>query len=175
VKMHGMKEGEIQLYDYFLKPGYIFVSREPVIISSVLGSCVAVTLWDSKEQYGGMTQYFYPFIEEAERATARYGNAALNHLVKMFFEDGAVRENVLAQIFGGASISEETLSVSEENIRIARQILNQMDIRIVSEDVGGGLGRKLIYNTLTNEAIVYKANKLRKGDWYPYIHDSRRE
>jgi chemotaxis protein CheD len=170
-----MKEGGIQLYDYFLKPGYIFVSREPAIISSVLGSCVAVTLWDSREQYGGMAQYLYPSIEEAERATARYGNAALNHLAKMFFEGGAARKDLLAQIFGGASLSEETLYVSEDNIRIARQILNQLEIRIVSEDVGGGMGRKLIYNTLTNEAVVYRANKLRKGDWYPYIHDSQRE
>jgi chemotaxis protein CheD len=46
-------------------------------------------------------------------------------------------------------------------------------IKVISEDTGGNVGRKLVYNTLTNEAIIYRANKLRKGDWYPYVDEER--
>ncbi|MFB3924433.1 MAG: chemotaxis protein CheD [Syntrophales bacterium] len=169
-----MQDKEIQLFEYFLKPGHIFMSREPALISLVLGSCVAVSIWDCREQYGGMAHYLYPYIGQQELATAKYGNVAVGYLARLFLEEGAERENIRAQIFGGASIEEEGQSISEENIAVARRILKQMQIRIVSEDVGGDLGRKLVYNTRTNEAIVYKAQQLRKGDWYPYRNEARR-
>ncbi len=165
---------EIQLCEYLLKPGYIFLSRDPVIISSVLGSCVAVSLWDGRAQYGGMAHYLFPEADDGGAATAKYGNVAVAHLAGMFFREGAARKDLRAQLFGGASISREGLAVAEANIAVARKILKRLRIKIVSEDVGGDLGRKLIYNTFTNEAIVYKANQLRKGDWYPYHHARRR-
>lgn len=165
---------EIQLCEYLLKPGYIFLSRDPVVISSVLGSCVAVSLWDMSTQFGGMAHYLYPGADRtAESRTAKYGDIAVSHLATMFFQEGAAKKNIRAQLFGGASISEESRVVAEGNISVARQILKKLDIKIVSEDVGGDMGRKLIYNTFTNEAIVYKANQLRKGDWYPYHHARR--
>ncbi len=170
-----MEEKGIQLCEYLLKPGYIFLSRDPVIISSVLGSCVAVSLWDSRGLFGGMANYLYPETGGGEAPTAKFGNVALNHLARMFFQEGATKENIRAQIFGGASVSAESQTVAEENIAVARQVLRKFDIKIVSEDIGGDMGRKLIYNTLTNEAIVYKANQLRKGDWYPYRHAGSRQ
>jgi chemotaxis protein CheD len=51
---------------------------------------------------------------------------------------------------------------------MARKIFQQQGIMITSEDVGGGKGRKLIYNTGTNEAVVLKVDRLREEDWYPY-------
>ena len=92
----------------------------------------------------------------------------------MFLQEGGNKENIKAQLFGGASNSKQSKMIAEENISIARGILKKLGIKIVSEDVGGDMGRKLIYNTLTNEAIVYKTNQLRKGDWYPYYHAGRR-
>jgi chemotaxis protein CheD len=172
--MRPQAEKEIQLCEYLLKPGYIFLSRDPVIISSVLGSCVAVSLWDGKVLCGGMAHYLFPVADDGESATAKFGNVAVSYLAGMFFREGAFRRDLRAQLFGGASISKESLVVAEENIEIAKQVLGKLNIKIVSEDVGGDMGRKLIYNTLTNEAIVFKANRLRKGDWYPYHHARRR-
>ncbi|MBE9546078.1 MAG: chemotaxis protein CheD [Proteobacteria bacterium] len=168
-----MKERDIQLYEYYLNPGYIFLNREPSIISTALGSCVAVSLWDRKRNYGGMAHYLYPFTDSKEEATARYGNVAVNYLVRMFLEEGADKKNIEAQIFGGASLQQSTECerIAKENIRIARSILKRFRIRIISEDVGGDIGRKLVYNTLSNEAIVYRAKNLRRNDWHPYIGD----
>lgn len=165
----------IQLCEYLLKPGYIFLSRDPVIVSAVLGSCVAVSLWDGSIHFGGMAHYLYPGAERTTKApTAKYGDIAVSHLAAMFLREGAKKKNIRAQVFGGASISAESRIVAEQNIAVARRVLKKLDIKVVSEDVGGDMGRKLIYNTFTNEAIVYKANRLRKGDWYPYHHARRR-
>jgi chemotaxis protein CheD len=168
-----MTEKEIQLCEYSLKPGYIFLSRDPVIISSVLGSCVAVSMWDSTLMWAGMAHYLYPGTDQQTAPTARYGTAAVPYLAEMLRREGTKRAHLQAQIFGGASISKEGLQVAQGNIAVAREVLCRLEIKIVSEDVGGDMGRKLIYNTFSNEAIVYKAKQLRKGDWYPYYHARR--
>lgn len=166
-----MKEKDIRLYEYYLKPGYIFINRESSVISTVLGSCVAVSLWDCKKSYGGMAHYLYPFAGSEEKTTARYGNVAIGCLLKMFLEAETDKKNIEAQIFGGAAPQRfaECERVAKENIGIARSILKRARIRIVSEDVGGVMGRKLLYNTFSNETIVYKAKKIRRDDWYPYV------
>jgi chemotaxis protein CheD len=119
-----MKEKDIRLYEYYLKPGYIFLNTEPSMISTVIASCVVVSLWDCRKKYGGMAHYLYPFTSSEDEATARYGNVAVS-------------------------------------------------IRIISEDVGGDIGRKLVYNTFSNEVVVYKVKKLRRSDWYPYVEGGR--
>jgi len=169
-----MAEQGLKLNEYYLQPGFIFFSRIPTVISSVLGSCVAVSLWDRQEGYGGMVHYLYPSFNGQEKTTARYGNAAIHCLARMFIEEGARRNNVQAQIFGGASTADEDCRrIAEENIEMARTALRKLKIKIVSEDVGGDMGRKIVYNTSTNETIVYKSGKLRRGDWYPYVQSDR--
>jgi chemotaxis protein CheD len=162
----------MQLYEYYLKPGYIFLSSKPSIISAVIGSRVVVSLWDCNRQYGGVANYSYPLIDNKKEATAHYGNVAVSYLIRMFLKEKTNIKNIRAQIFGGASLrqSTECKEVAKENVRIARSVLERFRIRIISEDVGGEVGRKLVYNTSTNEAIVYKAEKLRQNDWYPYVN-----
>jgi chemotaxis protein CheD len=169
-----MDERGLRLNEYYLKPGYIFLSRNPIVISAVLGSCVAVSLWDQKEGYGGMAHYLYPSAVAKEQATAQYGNAAIQYLARMFAEEGAKKGNLRAQIFGGASLPDrDCRKIAKENIDVARAVLDRLKIKIVSEDVGGDMGRKIVYHTANNEAVVYKSGKLRRGDWYPYDHSGR--
>jgi chemotaxis protein CheD len=61
--------------------------------------------------------------------------------------------------------------IGKENIAMARQVLRRMGISIVSEDVGGELGRKIVFNTLTSDVAVLKTEGIRKSDWYPYHSD----
>lgn len=150
------------------------MSHEPTRISTVLGSGVAVSIWDSKKKYGGMANYLYPSAEKRPEMTAMYGNVAVRCLIGMFLESGSQAKNMRAQIFGGAgNASLECVKAARENIRIARSILREQRIKTISEDVGGSMGRKIVYNNFKNEGVVYKVNVLRSGDWYPYIHRSR--
>jgi chemotaxis protein CheD len=158
--------------NYFLKPGYIFLPTKPTLISTVLGSCVAVCLYDRKRKVGGMNHFQFPAIAERKEATAIYGNVATRALVLMMMREGSKAKHLQAQIFGGAHDPRLTLkNVGHENIRVARKILGQAHIRIVSEDVGGEMGRKIIFNTATNEIAIIKVDRLRKADWFPYDHE----
>jgi len=160
--------------EYFLMPGYIFLTQEPYLVSTVVGSSVAVVLWDADIKLGGISNFLYPFRESSEEATAVYGNVAIPYMVKMFREAGTKDYNIQSQIFGGAeSDLPEAGKIAHENIEIARSVLKKQGIKVISEDVGGRLGRKIVYNTFQNEALIYKVNTLRSSDWYPYDRKGR--
>ncbi len=158
--------------NYFLEPGYIFLATKPAIISGVLGSCVSVCIHDRKRKIGGMNHFRLPYVREKHLATAIYGNAAIIMLIRMMTGHGSKIKHLEAQILGGAynpQISQA--DIGRENIMIARRILDRKRISVVSEDVGGEKGRKIVFNTNTNEVAVIKVDRLRKGDWHPYESD----
>jgi chemotaxis protein CheD len=158
--------------DYFLKPGYIFLPSRPTVISTVLGSCVGVCLWDRRRQVGGVNHFQLPYHDKKENATARYGDVSTVTLIRMMVAEGSKIKHLEAQIFGGAdNPSLGTRNVGMGNIHVARKILGQYKIKIVSEDVGGEKGRKIVFNTGSYEIAVLKVGSIRKGDWYPYISD----
>ena len=160
---------EIEPYKYHLEPGYIFASAEPALISTVVGTCVAVCIHDRRLKAGGMNHYFYPKPGRGENTTAKFGNVAIHALIRMMIRLGSRIEDMEAQIFGGGSrLMDDSSSTGKKNLKIARKILKKRGIPVVSEDTGGIKGRRVIFHTGTNEAIVMKTHKIRRGDWHPY-------
>jgi chemotaxis protein CheD len=165
--MPGQKE--IEPYKYHLEPGYIFASDEPALISTVVGTCVAVCIYDRRLKSGGMNHYFFPRAGRRDKTTAQFGNVAIQALIRMMIGLGSRIEDMEAQIFGGGSrLMNDSSCVGRKNLKIARKILKKRGIPVVSEDTGGIKGRRVIFHTGTNEAIVMKTHKIRRGDWHPY-------
>jgi chemotaxis protein CheD len=141
-----------QIPDYFLEPGFILITQQPTCISTVLGTCVSVCLYDRRRQCGGMNHFRFPLTEDRTRSTALYGNVATLSLVRMMLEQGSREKHLEAQIFGGAYNPDvSTTDIGRENVRMAQKALHKYQIRIVSEDVGGMMGRKVVFNTGTAE------------------------
>jgi chemotaxis protein CheD len=158
--------------NYFLEPGFVVMPSGPTVISTVLGSGVSVCLYDRKRAVGGMNSFQLPLIREKGKTTTRFGNVAVRILIRMMVEDGSKIKNIEAQIIGGAHNPEICQQdMGRENVRIARRILARERIPVTSEDIGGSKGRKIVYSTHTNEMAVFKVEKLRKSDWYPYEDD----
>ncbi|MFO7886092.1 MAG: chemotaxis protein CheD [Desulfobacteraceae bacterium] len=156
-------------YNYFLQPGYIYVPDRGVTISTVIGSSVSVTVYDRKRKIGGMNHFQFPFITGKDSTTALYGNVATAALIKMILVQGSKKKHIEAQIFGGAH--NQTFcrkNIGIENIEIAKKVLLHKNISVISEDTGGAKGRKIVFNTSTNEIAVLKVDSLRSEDWYPY-------
>jgi len=148
------------------------IAADPTCISAVLGSCVSVCIYDRKKKCGGMNHFRFPYTGDRKRATALYGNVSTLSLIQMMMDNGSQKEYLEAQIFGGAQnqkIAQEDIGI--ENIEAARKVLQRCKVRIVSEDVGGLMGRKVVFNTETAELAVIRVQKLRKEDWYPYAID----
>ena len=152
---------------YHLEPGYVYCSGKGAIIRTVLGSCVAVCLWDCKKNAGAMNHYMHPMYNEKENRTTYYGNIALPVLVNMMRREfGSSKKDLHAQIFGGGSLfNSKKIMVGEDNIKIARSFISKTGIRLVSEDVGGNMGRKILFDTATGQVAVLKVRQLRSEDW----------
>ena len=154
---------------YFLEPGYIFLPEKPTSISAVMGSSVSVCLYDRRRHVGGMNLFQLPLVRERHLATPRYGNVAILALIRMMLRAGSRMKDLEAQVLGGAHNPESgSEDMGRENVGIARRVLKKERVRVSSEDVGGERGRKIVFNTGTNELAVIKVDRLRAGDWYPY-------
>ena len=152
---------------FFLERGYVYFSKSPTKIQTVLGTCVAVCLWDKKQKFGGMNHFMHPVAKESSKATPIFGNAAMTALLRIMEKAGSRTADIIAQIFGGGQPDKDSENeLGQKNINIARTFLNNKGIKIVSEDVGGSLGRKIIFDTGSGHVAVLKVDNIRQSDWH---------
>jgi chemotaxis protein CheD len=140
----------------FLSPGEVACTGEPTLITTVLGSCVAVTLWDPKRRFGGVNHFVLP-PGKSPRDSARYGDVAMAELLQRMDGLGAKASNLRAKVFGGASVLSAVGqdSVGAANVRFALEELERHGIPVAARRVGGQRGRLLVFNTETGEAFVW--------------------
>src|SRR5580658_1868975 len=84
--------------------GEIFASREPAVVRTVLGSCIAVCLRDPVAGVGGMNHFLLPYGGHNELASARYGIHAMELLINDCMKVGADRAKLEAKVFGGGHV-----------------------------------------------------------------------
>lgn len=140
---------------HFLYPSTLFVSREPFNVQTILGSCIAVCLFDPILKCGGMNHYMVPLWNGDGLESPRYGNIAIDMLVEKMIQLGTQNRNMIAKVFGGGSvIGETTINIGERNIHVAETVLAKLKVRIVATNVGGVQGRKIIFNTSTGQVLM---------------------
>lgn len=147
---------------HFLFPGTIFAEPYEYQISTVLGSCVSVCLWDTVMRRGGMNHMMLPLWNGEGLATPKYGNIAMERLLERVLSMGCRRENLVAKVFGGANVSGtglEVYMIGDRNVTIALQMLEEFGIKVVAQDVGGRIGRKVIMNTESGVILVGKGKR----------------
>ena len=145
---------EEELGKHYLYPSALFAENKPFMVDTVLGSCVAVCLFDQKLNIGGINHYMLPFWNGNGLASPKYGNIATEKLVEKMLRNGATIRNMVAKVFGGANQMNTSLRIGDQNIEVARQTLANYGIKIIAENVGGGVGRKLRYNTSTGQVMM---------------------
>lgn len=132
----------------YLQAGQVFASAEPASVVTILGSCVAVCLFDPVARVGGMNHYLLPLSVERERS-ARFGNVALALLLDEVLARGARKGNLRAKVFGGAGVLDgfqrSGRSLGHDNVELALRTLEREGIPVVDGDVGGRKGRKVIF------------------------------
>lgn len=147
---------------HYLNIGEIIISPEPIVISTVLGSCVSVCLYAPVAKMGGMNHYAHPRLlsHYGQDEDYRYGDVSIRVMVEELERlTGEPRATFTAKVVGGASeLAGEGsgLGVGRDNVAIAHEMLREFGIRIVGEDAGGALGRKALFHTATNRLQVAK-------------------
>jgi chemotaxis protein CheD len=141
----------------YLHPGQLFASREPHTVTTILGSCVAICLWDPVRRVGGANHYLLPQAVGDGLASTRFGRAAIESLLERVQALGSRRQDLRAKVFGGACVIEafaQRSHLGTENADLGLEILRCEGIPVVATDVGGRRGRKVIFHTDSGLVLV---------------------
>jgi chemotaxis protein CheD len=140
----------------FQYPSALFDSDKPYEITTILGSCVSVCLFDQVLQIGGANHYMLPYWNGKGLASPKYGNIAIIKLIQKLESFGSDRKNLIAKVFGGGEVIQNTgnqFNIGERNIVVANEILKEQKIMVISSSTGGKNGRKIIFNSQTGEVM----------------------
>ncbi len=145
--------------------GGLYIAREPMLLKTVLGSCVSLTLWDPGKKIGGMNHVvlpgsFSPTNPEAllEKRDTRYGIFSLEELLYGMQQLGCRRETMEARLYGGSYMDPlgRRSGIQESNIEFVRNFLEMARITIREELSFQTQALKLYFNTETGEVKVVR-------------------
>jgi chemotaxis protein CheD len=157
VQSKGYKDSSTDRWTVKVLPGGQHVSTEAgELVTTVLGSCVTACVRDPLLKIGGMNHFMLPFRDEdlwegASRAL-RYGNFAMDTLVNELMKLGAERGRLETKFFGGADVLGGVSDIGIRNGKFAREYARAESMNVVSFDLGGTQGRRVLYDPSTGQA-----------------------
>ena len=126
---------------------YRVVAEPGVMITTLLGSCIAVCMQDSVARVGGMNHFLLsepsPDARLSDADMQRYGVHAMELLINEMMKSGAARSRLRAHLYGGANVVAGLGSIGSSNAAFARKFLHTEGIAIGHCDVGGKQARKV--------------------------------
>ncbi len=143
-----------ELGTHFLYPAALYASKAPTKVSTILGSCVAVCLYDPFLKIGGINHFMLPYWNGQGLASPKYGNIAIEKLIEKMLSLGSLKSNLKAKVFGGGEVIETNITqfhIGERNIKVAIEMLQEFNIPVVAKSLGGKLGRKIEFTTDSGE------------------------
>ena len=165
-----------------IEPGEYFTSKDKIIISTLLGSCVSACLWDPVHKIAGMNHFLLSSRRYKKNTpvcvseAGRYGVHAMELVINDMLQLGASRKYLNAKVFGGGNVLNGTVSdsnffcVGDVNVRFIKEFLDTEKIPIISSDLGGDNGRIVRFDTNTYNVFV---RKIRKTDAIPIENRDR--
>lgn len=145
-----------------IHPGEYFATADDTIISTVLGSCIAVALFDPAAKIGGLNHFMLPGEmsrdEFIQSPNAKYGMYAIELLVNELMKLGVKKKNIVAKVFGGGAVLRlfdgNVTSIPQSNIDFTFEYLNKEGIPILASDVGGREPRKIFLFPRTGKVLL---------------------
>lgn len=148
---------DAEVREVYLAPGQFFFSTEPAEVVMVLGSCVAVGMWDEVTGAGGITHFLLPRWTGGSKLP-KYGDIANTLLLARFERAGIPVRRLRAKVFGGGCVMESMCAggngLGVQNVEVARRFLTSHRISVVAQDVCGRSGMRLSFWTSDGAATV---------------------
>lgn len=156
-----MKPNLSDLPVVYLKPGELYFANNPTVVTTVLGSCVSVTMFNPANGVAAICHALLP--EGPSEDVFRYVDSSILHMLEMFEAHGIRRSQLEVKMFGGSDMlgvkKGEGLGIGKRNVEIARQVLSVEGLALLAADVGGARGRKLFFYTHTGEIFMKRLRK----------------
>lgn len=163
--------------------GGFYATDSPTLITTSLGSCVSVTMFDPVAKIGGLNHIVLPgnFIENEceqmlEEEDSRYGIFSMEKLLYKMESLGADRKNLQIKIFGASLINSDkkeqdlrsetnySINVQKQNIEFVKAFLSMARLKIHDELIFQKEALRITLNTLNGEVEVKRIkNEFRKS------------
>lgn len=156
----------------YLKPGEIYFSDGPAVITTLLGSCVSVTMYSRRVGAGAICHGLLPTCKGRKPCECdnfccegmRYVDCSIMRMLGWFEQNGVERKEIEVKVFGGSDMlrgneSSTKATVGQQNISIAFQVIEKENLVVSASDVGGLRGRKIYFSTHTGEVLLKRLLK----------------
>jgi chemotaxis protein CheD len=173
--MYKKWDAKFNTYVVTIFVGEYYVTNRPEVLSTVLGSCISVCLFDEINGIAGFNHFMLPedssnkeklhlsdetiHQEDLLKQSMRYGLHAMEILIAEMQKIGASRQHLKAKVFGGGNVLRNkrlSESIGDRNIGFARAFLKFEGIPIENENVGKSHGRKIFFLAGPNRVFVKK-------------------
>lgn len=167
------RQAGAHLKEHYLKPGEMYLTLEPCLITTILGSCLSVTMRNKHTGMSAICHAVMPSIRDARNKDKarndpfQYVDSALEWMLGQFEKNNVKPRDIEVKMFGGAALfpdkkpMKHDLSVGKRNVETAVKMLKKNRVSLTAWSVGGDKGRKLIFNTQTGEVF---AKFIKKAD-----------
>lgn len=151
-----------QLDKIYLKPGELVIMDEPMIVTTVLGSCISVTMFHPQTGTAAICHAMMP--SGYGSLSFKYVDTSIHHMVKCFVHRKIQLDKIQVKFFGGADMfkSDDSIShnptVGRQNITVTASCMKEYGLVPAASDVGGMQGRKLVFRTDTGIVFLKKQN-----------------
>lgn len=129
-------------------PGGYLATQQACVLTTVVGSCISVCLWDAGIAAGGMNHFMLPDADLQPRQThGLYGLAAMELLINALMKLGATRNSLRAKVFGGAQLMQGpgVHNIGQRNAAFIEDYLRTEGIPVLAQDVLGRQPRRLAF------------------------------
>ena len=162
IKKESVKS-DVDAMEIFLHPGELYFGRAPTIVSTLLGSCVAATLWHSKAMIGGMCHIILP-ESQGGKCDMKYGDCAIAEFVKQAAKYATKTNEYEVHIYGGSDMfpgmkKSEGMKIGDRNIEKVKELLKFYKFHIKEIDTGGSNSRKIKLDLSNGSVGIRKASK----------------
>ena len=153
IPVHSGKE--LERIAHTIHPGGWAIERDRPL-ATLLGSCVAVCLFDPRLKIGGMNHFLLPKGANAgksEHDVILNGDYSMEVLVNGLLNKGAQKSRLVAKAFGGGTIvSSIRMAIGERNAEFAQEWLKREGIPLMASDFSGPWSRKIVFLPSTGDA-----------------------
>ncbi len=142
--------------------GEFKVSNDPsVVLTTLLGSCVAACIRDPHAGVGGMNHFLLPGADVGpSKESESFGVHLMELLLNGLMRQGAQRDRLEAKLFGGARMMRGLSDIGAKNTTFAKKFLAYEGIKVVGGDTGGEQGRRIQFSPVSGRALQSYISKV---------------
>jgi len=136
--------------------GQSVAASEPTRLTTILGSCIAVTMYSPHHRRGMLSHVVLPHSSGDTNHPAKFADTAVPHMLSTLKDQGVKTGNLVAKIAGGACMfgDGKFMQIGDSNVQATLKALGEAGIRVVGQDVGGTLGRRVSFDLTTGSVTI---------------------